>query len=92
MRESGGVVLLILFGGVLLLLTAKWPFTREATIRSLERVSASDVQIINFQKSFFPRPGYIAQGVTFQRPGSRPIARIGNITCRASSLALAAHA
>jgi hypothetical protein len=86
--KVGAVVLLILFGGMLLLLTAKWPFTREATIRSLERVSASDVQIINFQKSFFPRPGYIAQGITFQRPGSRPIARIGKITCRASWLAL----
>jgi hypothetical protein len=36
--KVGGFVLLILFGGVLLLLTAKWPFTREATIRSLVKM------------------------------------------------------
>src|SRR5437868_2088353 len=86
--KIGGVVLLILFGGVLLVLTAEWPFTREATIRSLERVSASDVEITNFRKSFFPRPGYIAQDVIFKRPGSRPIGRIGKITCRATWLSL----
>jgi hypothetical protein len=86
--KIGGVVLLILLGGVLLILAARWPFTREATIRSLERVSASDVEITNFRKSFFPHPGYIAQNVIFKRPGSRPIARIGKITCRATWLAL----
>jgi AsmA-like C-terminal region len=86
--EAGGVVLFVLFGGVLLVLAAEWPFTREATIRSLERVSASDVQVINFHKTFFPSPGYIAQDVTFKRPGSRPIATVGKITCKATWAAM----
>jgi hypothetical protein len=67
-----------------------WPFTREATIRSLEQVSFSEVRIGRFQKSFFP-PGYIAQDVTFRRDNAantRPLARIGKITCRGSWLAL----
>jgi hypothetical protein len=85
---AGAVVLLVLFGGVLLVLAAEWPFTREATIRSLERVSASDVHIINFQKTFFPSPGYVAQDVTFKRPGSRPIATIGKITCKGTWAAM----
>src|SRR5436305_3793470 len=86
--EAGGVVLFVLFGGVLLVLAAEWPFTREATIRSLERVSASDVQVINFHKTFFPLPGYIAQDVTLKRPGSRPIATVGKITCKATWAAM----
>ncbi len=86
--KIGGVVLLILFGGVLLVLTAKWPFTREATIRSLERVSASEVQITNFRKSFFPEPWLHCSGRNIQAAGSRPIARIGKITCRATWLEL----
>jgi hypothetical protein len=89
--KIGGIVLLILVAGVLLILAARWPFTRDATIVSLERISSSDVRISGFRKTFLPRPGYVAQDVTFERdnrPGTRPIARIGKITCRASWVGL----
>ncbi len=85
------IVLLGLLCLVLAILALRWPFTREATIRSLEQVSASDVKIDRFDKSFFPRPGYIAEGVTFSRDSavnSRPLASIGKLTCRASWFAL----
>src|ERR1700751_1145679 len=52
----------ILPASVLLLFASNWPFTREATIRSLEQASASEVRIAIFRKSFFPHPGYIAEG------------------------------
>jgi len=77
--------------GVLLVLATRWPFTRGATIESLEQVFASEVHIPRFEKTFFPNPGYIAENVTFTRgeaPGVRPIASIRKITCRASWLAL----
>jgi hypothetical protein len=89
--KIGGLLLLFLLGGALLVLVAKWPFTRDATILSLERVSSSEVQISSLRATFFPRPGYVAQNVTFTRdhtPGARPIARIRKITCRATWLAL----
>ena len=85
------IVLLTLVGTAFTILAVWWPFTREATISSLEQVSFSDVKIGRFEKSFFPRPGYIAQDVTFKRDTAiyaRPLARIGNITCRSSWLAL----
>lgn len=75
----------ILVGAALLILAARWPFTRRATIQSLEQVSASEVQIIGFRETFFPSPGYIAQEVTLSRdhrPGVRPIATIAEINCR----------
>ncbi len=86
----GAVILAILFGAALLILALKWPFTRAATIRSLENVSESDVQITQFQESLFP-PGYIAQGVTVKRDGrqnDRAIANIGKVICRATWPAL----
>src|SRR3954451_8100042 len=86
----GAIVLAALFGASLVALAIWWPFTRDATIRSLEQVSFSEVKIGRFQKSFFP-PGYIAQDVTFRRDNAantRPLARLGKITCRGSWLAL----
>ncbi len=87
--KIGAVVLVILVGAALVILAAKWPFAREATINSLEQVSASEVRIARFRKSFFPYPGYVAQNVTFSRGASTPpIARISQITCRATWFAL----
>ena len=68
-----------------------WPFTREATISSLEQVSLSDVKIGRFEMAFFPHPGYVAQNVAFKRDNAantRPLARIGKITCQGSWWAL----
>jgi hypothetical protein len=62
-----GLMLVGLLGGALLLLAARWPFTRAATIESLERISSSEVRVSHFRRTFLPRPGYIAEGVTFAR-------------------------
>src|SRR3954453_10913460 len=81
------IVLLGLLGIVLAILAVNWPFTQEATIRSLEQVSASVVKIGRYEKVFFPHPGYIASDVTFSRESaanSRPLGSIGKLTCRAS--------
>ncbi len=85
------IVLLCLVAGMLLVLAARWPFTRQATIDSLEQVAASDVHISGFQKRFFPHPGYVAEDVIFTRgsdSGTPPIVKIGKITCRATWFAL----
>ncbi len=85
------VVSVILIGAALVILAARWPFTRQATIQSFEQVSSSEVQIVGFREIFFPSPGYIAQQVTFRRdhrPGARPIATIAKINCRTSWPAL----
>ena len=89
--KIGAVVLAILFAGVLLVLAVKWPFTREATIRSLEQISLTEVQIPRFRKVFFLHPGYVAEDVTFRRdhgPGARPLLQVARITCRASWFSL----
>jgi len=87
----GGIILLILFGGALLVLAVKWPFTREETTRYMEQISSSEVQMANFERLYFPQPGYIAQNVTISRepkPGAPPLVRIGKITCQTTWPAL----
>ena len=89
--KLSGIVLLFLFAGALLLLALKWPFRRAETVQSLERISACNVQIAGFQEIFFPHAGYIARDVVFKRgenSGSRPLAKIARIICRASWFSL----
>ena len=80
-------ILAIVVFGALGVLAVKWPFTRTATIQSLERVSLTDVRIEEFHKTFFPRPGYVASNVTFVRDSSGrtpPLAKIRKATCHTS--------
>ena len=87
--KIGGIILVAALGVALLLLTVKWPFTREETIKSLEQISLSEVRISSFDRLFFPRPGYIATGVTFARgPSHTPLAKIDRIICHSGWLAL----
>jgi AsmA-like C-terminal region len=80
------IVLLVLIGAASMFLAWKWPFTRGATIESLERVSASDVKIGRFEKLYFPHPGYVAHEVTFTRDrgSARPLATVRKVTCQGS--------
>jgi hypothetical protein len=63
------------------LLAVKWPFTREAMIKRLERASSAKVEIHNFHSIFFPYPGCVAEDVVFLQAAStaqptRPLAPI----------------
>ncbi len=84
----------ILFGLLLLdciFLAFKWPFTRASVITGLEQASFCKVQIGRFDKTFFPRPGYIADNVTFARKDGGNTAQLASahvIRCRAGWLAL----
>jgi hypothetical protein len=73
------------------ILATHWPFTRDATVYTLEQVSSSQVQIGAFHEIFFPHPGYIAENVILTRnstAGSPPLVRVGRLTCRASWFAV----
>ncbi|MBV9612074.1 MAG: hypothetical protein JO091_06360 [Acidobacteriaceae bacterium] len=82
--KISAVILVFLLLGALLVLATKWPFTRQVTLESLERVTSSDVKIGAFRQTFLPYPGYVAQDVTFTRgaSGVPPIASIRQIACR----------
>jgi hypothetical protein len=82
------IALLVLIAAASMFLAWKWPFTRAATIESLERVSASNAEIGRFEKLYFPHPGYVAHEVTLDRGSGHPLATVRKVTCQGSWVAI----
>ena len=47
-------------------MAAKWPFTREAMTKRLERASSAQVEMRGFNSIYFPFPGCVAEDVVFR--------------------------
>ncbi|HSK45404.1 MAG TPA: AsmA-like C-terminal region-containing protein [Candidatus Binatia bacterium] len=54
----------------LAIMAAKWPFTREAMIKRLERASSAQVEMRGFHSTYFPFPGCVAEDVVFRQKTS----------------------
>src|SRR5215472_9438866 len=48
-------------------MAAKWPFTKEAMTKRLERASSALVEIRGFHSTYFPFPGCVAEDVLFRQ-------------------------
>ncbi len=87
----GGVVCLALLLSLVVLLTLKWPFTRQAVNQALEQQSDSRVQIASFHRMYFPHPGAVAENVTFRRDpkaSAPPLMTVRRLTIQTSYLGL----
>lgn len=49
----------------------KWPFTHDAILRALQQQAGGDVQIGSFHQMYLPKPGCIAENVTFRHSGDK---------------------
>lgn len=60
----------------LAIMAAKWPFTREAMTKRLERASSAQVEMRGFHSTYFPFPGCVIDDVVFRQKtsatGQRP--------------------
>ena len=58
------------------IMAAKWPFTREAMTKRLERASSAQVEMRGYHSTYFPFPGCVAEDVVFRQKtsstGQRP--------------------
>src|SRR6478672_5298997 len=54
----------------LAIMVAKWPFTREAMTKRLERASSAQVDMRGFHSTYFPFPGCVAEDVVFREKTS----------------------
>src|SRR4051794_30221346 len=68
------------------IMAAKWPFTRQAMTKRLERASSAQVEMRGFHSTYFPFPGCVADDVVFrqktasgQKPGD-PFLTIRKLT------------
>ncbi len=53
----------------IILAALKWPFNQGAIIAALRQQSGGEVQVGSFHNRFFPKPGCVAEQVTFRHPG-----------------------
>lgn len=54
------------------IMAVKWPFTREAMTKRLERASSAQVEMHGFHSTYFPFPGCVADDVVFRQKTSAP--------------------
>lgn len=66
----------------LVVLAARWPFTRNAVIKELEDASLSRVDVASFRRTYFPRVGCVLEHVVFQhnpKSGTPPLMTVDRI-------------
>jgi len=64
-------------------ISANWPYRHRKIQPMLEDVLTSNVSFMGYHRIYFPRPGFIARGITIRRktapPGSPPLGRIDSM-------------
>ncbi len=86
-----GAAAIVFVAVAAVLLFVKWPFRRQSVIFALEKTLSSQVRIEGLYETFFPVPGYVAEGVIISRPSgaeSVRIASIDRLVCSGSWLAI----
>ncbi len=64
-----GLLVCIVVAGVVA--SKKWPFTHDAIIQALQQQTGGDVQIGTFHQMYLPKPGCIAENVSFRYSGDK---------------------
>jgi len=82
-------VLAVIVAVAAVLLAVNWPFTRKRVIQRLQEATATAVRMGTFKAEYFPRPGCVAEQVTFQKAGNpQPLMTIRSLTIRGSFFGL----
>jgi hypothetical protein len=88
-RHKRHIIELILFGVLVLALAGVavmlnyWPFRYREVHPLLEHTFRSRVTVKRYHRTYFPHPGYVAEGVTFHRHGDMqipPLATLDRMT------------
>jgi len=83
------IVLAVIVAVAAVLLAVNWPFTRKRVIQRLQEATATAVRMGTFKAEYFPRPGCVAEQVTFQKAGNpQPLMTIRSLTIRGSFFGL----
>ena len=75
-------VLVVALAGIAVMLTY-WPFRYREVHPLLEHTFRSKVMVKHYHRTYFPHPGYVAEGVTFYRHGDTqipPLATLDRMT------------
>ena len=76
-------VVIVATGAVLAVATvfisANWPYRHRKIAPMLEDVLACDVTFTGYHRIYFPRPGFIATGITMQRKSAPNLPPLGHV-------------
>lgn len=88
-RCSGALVVLLTAG--LYLLNEHWPYRHRVVEPTLERIFASHITIAHYHRTYFPYPGFVADGLTLRRntaPNLPPVGSVEHVRVEGSWLDL----
>ena len=60
-------------------ISANWPYRHRKIAPMLEDVLACDVTFTGYHRTYFPRPGFMATGITMRRKSARNLPPLGHV-------------
>jgi hypothetical protein len=75
---AGGVALVVLLG-VGVFADAHWPYRYRVVKPLLEDVLGSQIEITRYHRTYFPHPGFVADGLTLRRKSALNLSPIGSV-------------
>jgi hypothetical protein len=76
-------VIIVAVGAILatavVLISANWPYRHRKIAPMLEDVLASQVTFTGYHRTYFPRPGFVATGITMRRKSAPNLPPLGHV-------------
>jgi hypothetical protein len=76
-------VVIVALGALLavavVLISANWPYRHRKIAPMLEDVLASEVTFTGYHRTYFPRPGFMATGITMRRKSAPDLPPLGHV-------------
>ena len=76
-------VVIVLTGALLaaavVFISAHWPYSHRKIAPMLEDVLASNVTFTGYRRTYFPRPGFMATGITMRRKSAPDLPPLGHV-------------
>ena len=74
-----GLVLLVVGGVALYFIDAYWPYRYRNVEPTLEKVFASKITMDHYHRTYFPYPGFVANGLTLRRNSAPNLPPVGTV-------------
>jgi len=68
-----------LLAAAVVFISANWPYSHRKIAPMLEDVLASDVKFTGYHRIYFPRPGFVATGITMRRKSAPDLPPLGHV-------------
>jgi hypothetical protein len=84
------VLILLVLLGIVLVTSSLWPYSQSQVLQDLREASDSQVQARAFHRTYFPFPGCVAEGLTFNHDPAAPtpLITVEKLTIRGSYIGI----